>query len=68
MPMTVVEKIELKTDHQRLYPLPVAARLLGLTLPALRAQVWRGRVRAVQLGRRKMISAVEIERIQGLSA
>ncbi len=67
-PMTIVEHVEIETAAQKLYPLDQAAKLLGLTLPALRAQVWRGRIHAVALGRRKMVSAAEIDRIQGLRA
>jgi hypothetical protein len=67
-PMTVVEHIEIETTGQKLYPMAQAAALLGLTLPALRAQTWRGRIRTVKLGRRTMVSASEIARIQELSA
>jgi excisionase family DNA binding protein len=59
----VIEKSE-----QKLYTMKGAAALLGLTVPAVRSQTWRGRIRTVKLGRRTLISADEIARIQGLSS
>jgi len=52
-------------EAQRLYSIASASRILGLTETALRAQVFRDRVRTVALGRRRFISADELDRLSG---
>jgi hypothetical protein len=55
-------------ERQRLYSIATAARILGLTETALRAQIFRGNVRVVRLGAngrrgRTFGSADEIDRL-----
>jgi hypothetical protein len=55
-------------EEQRMFSISQAAPLLGLTETALRCQVFRGRVNVVKLGKRTMISRLEIERLSGLAS
>lgn len=52
-------------EQQRLYSVATAAKILGLTETALRAQVFRGRVRTLHLGKRTFITAHELDRLSG---
>ena len=61
--VNVVEQLTVQKVHQQLYSLAAAAALLGLTLPALRSQIFRDRVRVIKLGRRVLVSSNEIARI-----
>lgn len=55
-------------EEQRLYSVATAARILGLTEAALRAQVFRERVRVVSLGKRIFITLEELDRLSGRTA
>jgi len=57
-----------EVEPQRLYSIAVAARILGLTESALRAQIFRGHVRVVRLGRRALIAREELDRITDRTA
>jgi hypothetical protein len=50
---------------ERLYSTASASRILGLTETALRARVFRDRVRTVSMGRRRYISIDELDRLSG---
>jgi len=57
-------------ERQRLHSIATAARILGLTETALRAQIFRGNVRVVRLGKagrrgRTLVSSDEIDRLTG---
>lgn len=52
-------------ERQRLYSVATAARVLGLTETALRAQIFRARVRTVNLGKRVFITCDELDRLTG---
>jgi hypothetical protein len=66
--MVVERLIPIENEQRRPYPVYQAAPLLGLTETALRAQIFRGRVNVIKLGKRTMISKLEIARLSGLSA
>jgi hypothetical protein len=65
-PVAVVSREH--TEAQRLYSVSSAARVLGVTEAALRAQVFRDRVRVVNLGRRVFVTADELDRLSGRTA
>ncbi len=52
-------------ERQRLYSVHAAARVLGLTETALRAQIFRERVRVVNIGKRVFVSCDELDRLSG---
>ncbi len=52
-------------ERQRLYTVHAAARVLGMTETALRAQIFRERVRTVKLGKRVFVSCDELDRLTG---
>ena len=52
-------------EQQRLYTVATAARILGLTESALRAQIFRSRVRVIRLGTRTFVTADELDRLSG---
>jgi hypothetical protein len=52
-------------ERQRLYSVASAARILGWTETALRAAIFRERVRVVNIGRRVFVSVDELDRLTG---
>jgi excisionase family DNA binding protein len=49
-------------EHTRPIGLAEAAELLGVSHATLRAQIWRGRLRADKVGRDWLVTAAEIQR------
>ncbi len=49
-------------EHTRPIGLAEAAQLIGVSHSTLRAQIWRGRLRADKVGRDWLVTAAEIQR------
>ena len=57
-----------EAEPQRLFTIATASKVLGLTESALRAQIFRGNVRVVRLGRRALIAREELDRLTDRTA